>query len=53
MGARSKHYYDDMTKRLGYEAVAADIQDHFLTGRRKDAEAAMPDALIDEISLVG
>src|SRR6201997_2936699 len=53
MGARSKNYYNDLTKRLGYEAAAVEIQDHFLAGRRKEAEAAVPDALIDEISLVG
>ena len=53
MGARLKNYYNDLTKRLGYEAAAVEIQDHFLAGRRKEAEAAVPDALIDEISLVG
>jgi F420-dependent oxidoreductase-like protein len=53
MGARSKNYYNDLAKRLGYEAAAGAIQDHFLAGRRKEAEAAVPDALIDEISLVG
>jgi alkanesulfonate monooxygenase SsuD/methylene tetrahydromethanopterin reductase-like flavin-dependent oxidoreductase (luciferase family) len=29
------------------------IQEHFLAGRRREAAAAVPDALIDEISLVG
>jgi F420-dependent oxidoreductase-like protein len=53
MGARSKNFYNDLAKRLGYEAAAVDIQEHFLSGRRKEAEAAVPDALIDEISLVG
>jgi alkanesulfonate monooxygenase SsuD/methylene tetrahydromethanopterin reductase-like flavin-dependent oxidoreductase (luciferase family) len=53
MGARSKNYYNDLTRRLGYEAAAADIQDHFLAGQRKEAEAAVPDTLSDEISLVG
>jgi alkanesulfonate monooxygenase SsuD/methylene tetrahydromethanopterin reductase-like flavin-dependent oxidoreductase (luciferase family) len=53
MGARSKNFYNDLTRRLGYDAAAADIQDHFLAGRRKAAEAAVPDALIDDISLVG
>jgi F420-dependent oxidoreductase-like protein len=53
MGARSKNYYNDLIKRLGYEAAAVKIQDHFLAGRRKAAEAAVPDALIDEISLIG
>jgi alkanesulfonate monooxygenase SsuD/methylene tetrahydromethanopterin reductase-like flavin-dependent oxidoreductase (luciferase family) len=42
-----------LAKRLGYEAAAVEIQDHFLAGRRKEAEVAVPDALIDETSLVG
>ena len=53
MGARNRNFYNDFVKRLGYEAAAATIQDHFLAGRRKEAEAAVPDALIDEISLIG
>ena len=53
MGARSKNFYNDLAKRMGYEAAAVSIQDHYLAGRRKDAEAAVPDALIDETSLVG
>jgi alkanesulfonate monooxygenase SsuD/methylene tetrahydromethanopterin reductase-like flavin-dependent oxidoreductase (luciferase family) len=53
MGARSKNFYNDLAKRLGYEAAAVNIQDLFLAGRRKEAEAAVPDALIDETSLVG
>ena len=53
MGARSKNYYNDLAKRLGYEAAAREIQDLFLSGQRKEAEAAVPDALIDETSLIG
>lgn len=53
MGARGRNFYNDLTKRLGYEAAAVAIQDHFLAGRRNEAAAAVPDALIDEISLVG
>jgi F420-dependent oxidoreductase-like protein len=53
MGARSKNFYNDLAKRFGYEAEAVEIQDHYLAGRRKEAEAAVPDALIDEISLLG
>ncbi len=53
MGARAKNFYNDLTKRMGYEAAAAEIQDHFLAGRRNEAMAAVPDALIDETSLVG
>ena len=53
MGARSKNFYNDYAKRLGYEAAAATIQDAFLAGRRAGAAAAVPDALVDEIALVG
>jgi len=53
MGARSKNYYNDLIKRLGYEAAAVEVQDLYLAGQRQEAAAAVPDALIDEISLVG
>ena len=53
MGARNKNFYNDLVKRMGYEAAAAEIQDLFLAGKRDEAAAALPDALIDETSLVG
>jgi F420-dependent oxidoreductase-like protein len=53
MGARTANFYNDLTKRIGYEAAAADIQNLFLAGKREEAAAAVPDALIDEISLIG
>ena len=53
MGARSKNFYNDFAVRLGYEEAAAKIQDLYLGGQKKDAEALVPDKLIDEIALVG
>ncbi len=53
MGAREKNFYNDYAKRLGYEDAAVEIQDAFLGGRRKDAMAAVPDKMIDELALVG
>lgn len=53
MGARSKNFYNDVTRQLGYEEAAAKIQDAFLGGRRAEAIAAVPDALVDEVSLIG
>lgn len=53
MGARSRNFYNDLARRLGYGAAAVAIQDHFLAGRRNEAAAAVPDGLIDETSLVG
>jgi alkanesulfonate monooxygenase SsuD/methylene tetrahydromethanopterin reductase-like flavin-dependent oxidoreductase (luciferase family) len=38
---------------MGHEAAAEKIQDAFLAGRREEAVAAVPDALIDETALVG
>jgi alkanesulfonate monooxygenase SsuD/methylene tetrahydromethanopterin reductase-like flavin-dependent oxidoreductase (luciferase family) len=53
MGARSKNFYNDYARRLGYEEEAARIQDLFLDGKRAEAAAAVPDRLVDEIALVG
>ena len=53
MGARTKNFYNDFTKKLGYEAAAVKIQDAFLGGQRAEAIAAVPYALVDETSLVG
>ena len=53
MGAREKNFYNDYVTRMGYGAAAAKIQDAYLAGRRDEAVAAVPDALVDEIALVG
>ena len=53
MGARSKNFYNDYMRRMGYEEAAAKIQDAFLAGRRDEAAAAVPDKFIDETALVG
>ena len=53
MGARSRNFYNDLAKRIGYEAAAVKIQDLYLDGKKNEAAAAVPDALIDEISLIG
>jgi F420-dependent oxidoreductase-like protein len=53
MGARDKNFYNDYAKRLGYEEAAIKIQDLFLDGKKAEAAAAVPDALVDEVALVG
>jgi F420-dependent oxidoreductase-like protein len=53
MGARNKNFYNDYTKRLGYEDEAVKIQDAFLDGRREEAVAIVPDELVDATALVG
>lgn len=53
MGARGRNFYFDLASRYGYEAEAARIQELYLAGRRPEAEAAVPDALVDEVALCG
>jgi F420-dependent oxidoreductase-like protein len=53
MGARGKNFYNDYAKRLGYEEAAVKIQDLYLDGNKGEAMAAVPDALVDDIALVG
>jgi F420-dependent oxidoreductase-like protein len=53
MGARDKNFYNDYAKRLGYEEAAVKIQDLFLDGQKGEAVAAVPDALVDELFLIG
>ena len=53
MGARNKNFYNDLTKRLGYEEAAVAIQDLYLDGKRAEAAAAVPDAMVDACHLVG
>jgi F420-dependent oxidoreductase-like protein len=53
MGARGKNFYNDLVSSYGFEAEAKEIQDLYLDGRQRDAAAAVPDALIDEMTLVG
>jgi F420-dependent oxidoreductase-like protein len=53
MGARGKNFYNDYAVRLGYEAEARNIQDLYLDGKKAEAMAAVPDRLVDQVSLVG
>ncbi len=53
MGARGKNFYNDLVCRYGYEAAAHKIQDLYLAGRKHEAAAAVPDALVDEVALCG
>jgi F420-dependent oxidoreductase-like protein len=53
MGAKDKNFHKELVSRMGFEAAANEIQDHYLAGRRKEAVAAVPDQLADEIALVG
>ncbi|PYM34947.1 MAG: LLM class F420-dependent oxidoreductase [Candidatus Rokuibacteriota bacterium] len=53
MGARSRNFYNETVRRYGYEEAAQTIQELYLAGRKREAEAAVPDALVDEVGLFG
>jgi F420-dependent oxidoreductase-like protein len=53
MGARGKNFYNELVRRYGYEEAAGRIQDFYLSGKRDEAVAAVPDALVDEVALCG
>ncbi|MFO0759196.1 MAG: LLM class F420-dependent oxidoreductase [Byssovorax sp.] len=53
MGARNKNFYNDYVRKIGFEEDAIAIQDLYLAGKRGEAIARVPDALVDALHLVG
>jgi F420-dependent oxidoreductase-like protein len=53
MGARGKNFYNELACRYGYEAEAKKIQDLYLDGHKRDAEAEVPLEWLEAGNLVG
>jgi F420-dependent oxidoreductase-like protein len=53
MGAKGKNFYNDLFKRYGWVQEAEEIQDLFLSGKRAEAMAAVPEEYIDLSALIG
>ena len=53
MGAQGQNFYNTLACRYGYEAEAAEIQDLYLSGKKKEAEALVPEELLELTSLCG
>jgi F420-dependent oxidoreductase-like protein len=53
MGARGRNFYNDLACRYGYLEAATKIQDLYLSGKKNEAIAAVPDELVDEVALCG
>jgi F420-dependent oxidoreductase-like protein len=53
MGSRQKNFYNNLVQRYGFADEAKTIQDLYLEGKREEAMAAIPDKLIDTVSLCG
>ncbi len=53
MGARGKNFYNELAIRYGYEEEAGIIQDLYLDGKKKEAEAAVPAEFLELTTLCG
>src|SRR6478672_5575599 len=53
MGAREVNFHASLFGRMGYESEVAKIQDLFLAGRKDEAIASVPLALVEDVAMVG
>ncbi|MGV9305217.1 LLM class F420-dependent oxidoreductase [Nonomuraea sp. NPDC003727] len=53
MGAKGKNFYNELARRYGYEKEAEQIQELYLAGNKKEAEALVPQELLERMSLIG
>jgi F420-dependent oxidoreductase-like protein len=53
MGAREMNFHFDVFVRMGFEAEARKIQDLYLDGRKDEAAACVPTAMVENIALIG
>jgi F420-dependent oxidoreductase-like protein len=53
MGARGRNFYNDLAVRYGFGDAAATVQDLYLSGRKDEAAAALPEELVRAVSLIG
>jgi F420-dependent oxidoreductase-like protein len=53
MGARGKNFYNTLACEYGFEKEAAQIQEMYLGGNKRDAEALVPIELLEMCNLVG
>jgi len=53
MGSRDRNFYNNLVQRYGFEDAAREVQDLYLEGKKEEAAAALPDELIDTVTLCG
>lgn len=53
MGAKGQNFYNKLVRRYGYEEAADTIQNLYLSGKKEEAAAAIPDDLVDKVALCG
>ncbi len=53
MGSREQNFYNRLVSSYGFEDVAQKVQELYLAGQKTEAMFALPDELIDLLSIVG
>jgi alkanesulfonate monooxygenase SsuD/methylene tetrahydromethanopterin reductase-like flavin-dependent oxidoreductase (luciferase family) len=53
MGSREQNFYNRLVSSYGFERAAEEVQELYLAGRNSEAMFALPDELIDLVSIVG
>jgi alkanesulfonate monooxygenase SsuD/methylene tetrahydromethanopterin reductase-like flavin-dependent oxidoreductase (luciferase family) len=53
MGSRKTNFYVDLAHRFGFGEVADEVQELFQAGEKEAAFQALPDEVVDAVSLIG
>ncbi len=53
MGSREQNFYNRLISSYGFERAAEQVQELYLAGKKTEAMFALPDELIDLVSIVG
>lgn len=53
MGAKGRNFHANVAIRMGYEKMVDEVQELYLSGKKNEAGAAIPQELIEALSLIG
>lgn len=53
MGAKEQNFHKQVFERMGYAAVADEVQRLYLAGEKERATALIPDELVDDLHIIG
>jgi F420-dependent oxidoreductase-like protein len=53
MGAKGKNFYNNVFRRYGYEKEAEEIQNLYLSGKKEEATALVPNDYLEGTAMVG
>jgi F420-dependent oxidoreductase-like protein len=53
MGAKEQNFHKQVFERMGYGAVADEVQELYLSGEKDKATALIPDELVDDMHIIG